>query len=201
VVGRRRTKDHYSKQAERENYPARSIYKLEEIDKRVKLLRSGDRVLDLGAAPGSWSLYAAQKVGKGGTVWAVDSSPLKVAVPPNIEYLEADVMEESFLDYLNNVIEEKLDVVLSDMAPRTTGHKFVDQSRSFNLFSRALEIARLKLRPGGRFAGKIFFGEDFNQASENVKNLFEKKRIIKPKSVRKESYEVYITGLNRHSSK
>ena len=197
MVGRRRTKDHYSKQAARENYPARSIYKLEEIDKRVKLLRTGDRVLDLGAAPGSWSLYAAQRVGKGGIVWAVDSSPLKVAVPPNIEYFEADVMEESFFDYLNNVIEEKLDVVLSDMAPRTTGHKFVDQSRSFNLFSRALEIARLKLRPGGRFAGKIFFGEDFNRASENVKNLFEKKRIIKPKSVRKESYEVYITGLNR----
>ena len=197
MSGRPRARDHYSKRAKAENYPARSVYKLEEIDLRTRLLRSGDRVIDLGAAPGSWTLYAANKVGDRGQVVAVDRSALGVGVPSNVVFVEADVFELD-AEALRELGGEKgFDAVISDMAPRTSGHRFVDQSRSFELFSRALEIAALTLRPGGRFTGKIFFGEDFEVARNMMRGLFSKERVMKPSSVRSESFEVYLVGLNR----
>jgi 23S rRNA (uridine2552-2'-O)-methyltransferase len=197
VSGRSRTRDHYSKRAKSENYPARSVYKLEEIDRRVRLLRSGDKVLDLGAAPGSWTLYAAQKAGANGLVVAIDRAPLSVGVPSNVVVIQDDALTYD-IDALGELGGDKgFDAVISDMAPRTSGHKFVDQSRSFILFSRALEIAAAVLRPGGRFAGKIFLGEDFENARNQVRELFAKARVMKPSSIRSESYEIYIVGLDK----
>jgi 23S rRNA (uridine2552-2'-O)-methyltransferase len=129
---------------------------------------------------------------------AVDRQPLTIGEPGNVLFLEADVLTLDLADLQALLIDhKKLDVVISDMAPRTSGHRFVDQTRSFNLFSRALEIAEKLLRPGGRFAGKIFQGEDFETARSNLRALFNQTRIIRPKSVRQESYEIYLVGLNK----
>lgn len=195
--GRRQTADHYAKRAKRERYPARSIYKLEEIDRRVRLLHSGDKVLDLGAYPGSWSLYAAGKVGKNGLVVAVDRIPIAVGGSSNIVTVESDALSIEPQKLLALCPTAFFDVVVSDMAPRTSGNRFVDQSRSFELFKRALELAKATCRPGGNFVGKIFHGEEFDRARGCVRDLFKIVRAIKPASVRSESYEIYLVGLGR----
>ena len=195
--GRRQTSDHFAKRAKREKYPARSIYKLEEIDRRVRLLRPGNKVLDLGASPGSWTLYAAEKVGQNGLVVSVDRVPTAIGGQANIIAVEADAMSidpESLLDLGSTT---GFDAVVSDMAPRTSGHRFVDQSRSFELFQRALEIARATCRPGGNFAGKIFHGGEFDNARSSVRDLFGRVRAIRPASVRSHSFEIYLVGLGR----
>ena len=193
--GRRRTQDHFGRRARREKYPARSIYKLEEIDRKVRLFRRGQVVLDLGAAPGSWTMYASDKVGPSGRVIAVDRAELTIGIPPNVTFLQADALAIDPDELGTEVGIERFDSVISDMAPRTSGHRFVDQTRSFNLFSRALEIARSTLKPGGSFAGKIFQGEDFENARDMVRDAFEKARIIRPVSVRSESFEIYLVGI------
>jgi 23S rRNA (uridine2552-2'-O)-methyltransferase len=198
MSGRRRTADHYAKRAKRERFPARSVYKLREIDEKTRLIRRNDRVLDLGAAPGSWTMLASEKVGAGGLVLAVDKHPLAIGEPGNVLFLEADVLTLDLAELEALLTDDKkLDVVISDMAPRTSGHRFVDQTRSFGLFSRALEIAEKLLRPGGRFAGKIFQGEAFGTARGGLAALFNQTKIMRPKSVRQESYEIYLVGLNR----
>lgn len=195
--GRRQTADHFAKRAKRERYPARSIYKLEEIDRRVRLLRPGDKVLDLGASPGSWTLYAAEKVGKNGLVVSVDRVPSAIGNQSNIVTVKADAMTIDPKTLLDLGSTNGFDAVVSDMAPRTSGHRFVDQSRSFALFQRALEIARATCRSGGNFAGKIFHGEEFDNARSSVRDLFDRVRVIRPTSVRSQSYEIYLVGLGR----
>ncbi len=195
--GQRQGRDHYAKRASREKYPARSIYKLEEIDRRVQLFKKGHKVLDLGAAPGSWTLYAAKQVGKKGKVVAIDRAALSVGVPSNVIAIEADALALDPEELKASTGIKGFHAVISDMAPRTSGHKFVDQSRSFALFSRALELAVALVLPKGAFVGKIFQGEDFENARRELKKHFTKVRIIKPKSVRSESYEIYLVGLGR----
>jgi len=197
VGGPRRTADHYSKRARAERYPARSIYKLEEIDRRVRLIRPGFSVLDLGAAPGSWTLYASKKVGPKGRVVAVDRAALTVGTPANVVYVQADALAIDPPALLAEVGGNGFDAVISDMAPRTSGHRFVDQSRSFELFCRAVELAQALCRRGGGFVGKIFQGGDFDVARDRVREHFEEVRVIRPASVRSESYEVYLVGLRR----
>ena len=196
--GRRRTRDHFAKKAKKEHFPARSVYKLQEIDQKTNIVRRNDTLVDLGAAPGSWTLYAADKVGPNGLVIAVDKQPLTVGTANQVLFLQEDVMEME-ISALEDILsgDRRVDAVLSDMAPHTSGHRFVDQSRSFNLFSRALDIADRLVRHGGRFAAKIFQGEDFELARSNVAALFTTVKIIRPKSVRQESYEIYLVGLNR----
>lgn len=195
--GPRRTADHFSKRARAEHYPARSIYKLEEIDRRVRLLKPGHSVLDLGAAPGSWTLYAAKKVGPSGRVVAVDRAALTVGTPANAVYIQADALAIDPAELLARVGGGGFDAVISDMAPATSGHRFVDQSRSFALFCRAAELAGALCRPGGGFVGKIFQGEDFETARGNLRELFAEVKVIRPQSVRTESYELYLVGLRR----
>ena len=197
MTGRRRGSDHFSRRARAENYPARSIYKLEEIDRRLGLLRRGALVLDLGAAPGSWTLYAAERVGPEGRVIAIDRAALTVRLPGNVETLEADALAVDPAALLERTSGRRFDAVISDMAPSTSGDRFVDQSRSFQLFGRALEIAAELTAPGGHFIGKIFQGPDFEEARRQVRAAFEKARVLRPRSVRTESYEVYLVGLSR----
>ena len=195
---RSRGNDHYARRAKKERYPARSVYKLESIDRKTRLIRKRDKVVDLGASPGSWTMYASEKVGKDGFVVAIDLNPLTVATPANVLFLQEDVLEID-ADLLADVLQDdkRVDVVVSDMAPKTSGHRFVDQARSFNLFMQAVEIADRLLRPGGRFAGKIFQGEDFEAARGRLRELFDTVKIIRPDAVRSESYEIYLVGLNR----
>ncbi len=200
MAGRRRNPDHLARRARAESYPARSVYKLEEIDRRVALLGRGALVLDLGAAPGSWTLYAAGRVGPEGRVIAVDRSPLTVRLPGNAEAVEADALAIDPAAMLERTGGRRFDAVISDMAPRTSGDRFVDQSRSFALFCRALELACGLVTPGGHFVGKIFQGGDFEEARERVRATFDKARVLRPRGVRTESYEVYLVGLSRHAA-
>ena len=181
--------DRFTVAAKKAGFPARSVFKLEEIDRRVRIFRPGMRVLDLGAAPGSWALFAAHRVGGKGRVLAIDLQPIAVAMPANVEVRQGDAF----------VFEEggPFDVVLSDMAPSTTGVRFTDQSRSFDLFMRALEVAERTLAPGGSFVGKIFMGEDLPKARAKVRELFRKERLIRPEGTRASSYEVFVVGENR----
>ncbi|HKQ68492.1 MAG TPA: RlmE family RNA methyltransferase [Polyangiaceae bacterium] len=187
-----RRPDHFTREAKQRGFPARSVFKLEEIDRRVRLLRPGQRVLDLGAAPGSWSLYAAGRIGPGGKLLAMDLSPLAGAPPPNAQFREGDALSLSTADL---ALFAPYDVVLSDMAPRTTGTREADQAQSFELFMRALDIAEALLTPGGSFVGKIFMGADFSNAKKRVKQLFETERTIRPEGTRGSSFEIFLAGL------
>jgi 23S rRNA (uridine2552-2'-O)-methyltransferase len=189
-----RRPDHFTREARERGYPARSVAKLEEIDRRVRLLRPGLRVLDLGAAPGSWSLYAAQRIGATGRLLAVDLQPLRTQLPPQATFAIADVFAAP-LDQIS--IYAPYDLVLSDMAPRTTGMPAADQAQSFDLFARSLELAATLLRPGGNFVGKIFMGPDFPEAKRRVKALFATERAIRSEATRGSSFELFLLGLSR----
>lgn len=189
MAHRRRHQDSYGRRAKREGYAARSVYKLQEIDEKVGLLRRGARVLDLGAYPGSWTAFAAERVQAEGKVLGLDIQAFRGVLPKHAEMRKEDVFE---------VDPETLgtfDVVMSDMAPSTTGHRFTDQARSFALFMRALEIATLVLVPGGSFVAKIFQGGDFPEAKKAVADRFEKVRIVRPHATRTESIETFVVGL------
>ena len=183
--------DHYSQQAKKERFPARSVYKLEEIQKKHRLIKKGDTVLDLGCAPGSWLLYAAKLTGPKGRVIGVDLKPLSIQVSPHIKIISADVFT---LDIES--LEKDFNVVLSDMAPATTGHKAVDAARSYNLCETALKIAQSILLPGGSFVCKVFQGPDFNLFLDAVRAGFKGLKIFKPQSSRKASKEIYVIGLD-----
>ncbi|MFO0590092.1 MAG: RlmE family RNA methyltransferase [Polyangiaceae bacterium] len=189
--------DSFTKAAKAQGYPARSVFKLEEIDRRTRLFRQGQRVLDLGAAPGSWSKYAAEKVGANGRVLAVDLSEIRAAMPPNVTCVQGDVFALSD-EELSRV--GPYDVVISDMAPATTGTRFADQARSFELFLRAVDLAERALKPGGHFVGKLFMSDDFSKAKERVRLLFSEVRVLRPEATRSVSYEVFVVGLGRKAA-
>ena len=186
--------DRFTAKAHKEGFAARSIYKLEEIDRRLRLVRQGMRVLDLGAAPGSWTQYLAQKVGGKGAVVALDLNPLRVAVPAYVQAREMDV--------LNVPVEEvaalgPFDLVVSDMAPHTTGVRDADVARSVELVERAVAIADASLKPGGALLVKIFQGSGFEEVRALFRARFDELRIVKPEASRKESIEIYLAGLGR----
>lgn len=194
-------RDHYFLKAKQDNYPARSVYKLKEMDARFKLLRPGLKVLDLGAAPGSWTLYAAQRVGAQGLVLACDLQATETHFPPNVLFMQEDVFEQS--PEFQALLEQTgpFDLVVSDMAPRTTGTKFTDQARSFELCMAALELAKARLKPGGGFVCKIFMGPDFQQLNQAMKQVFKPVKTFKPASSRAESKEIFQIGLNYNPQK
>ena len=187
--------DHYSERAKKERYPARSVYKLKEAQKKYRLIRKGDQVLDLGCSPGSWLLYAAELTGKRGKVLGIDLKPVTIQIPSQAETLEADILtiDRSWIE--KEGFTSRFNVVLSDMAPATTGNKAIDTERSYQLCQAALNIAQLALRPGGSFVCKIFQGEEFKRFSDSVRNRFKTHKIFKPQSSRKVSKEIYIIGM------
>jgi 23S rRNA (uridine2552-2'-O)-methyltransferase len=182
--------DAYSRQAKKDKYPARSVYKLQEIQKKHHLIKKGHKVLDLGCCPGSWLLYVARQTGSSGKVVGIDLNPVSIQVPSHVHVLTADV-----LDLDAGALDKAFNVVLSDMAPATTGNKTVDTARSINLCESALYIAKTVLVPGGSFVCKVFQGSDFNSFSEQVRIAFETRKIFKPRSSRKESKEIFVIGL------
>ena len=187
--------DHYSERAKKERYPARSVFKLKEAQKKFRLIRKGDRVLDLGCSPGSCLLYAAELTGKRGRVLGIDLKAIRIKLPPQTETLTADILtiDRAWLD--ERELGNRFNVVLSDMAPATSGNKGLDAARSFQLCQAALTIAEMVLKPGGTFMCKIFQGEEFKEFSDIVKNRFKRHKIFKPQSSRKESNEIFIVGL------
>lgn len=186
--------DHHTRAAKAKGFPARSVFKLEEIDRRCKLLAPGHRVVDLGAAPGSWSLYVANRIGAEGRLLSVDLSPITQTFPGHVTVVEGDALDLS-LDL--HASFAPYDVVLSDMAPKTGGDKFQNAARSYNLFTGALGVARTHGRPGSHFVGKLFMGEDFEAAKRDVAELFGRTVVLRPPSTRKTSVEVFLVGLGR----
>lgn len=181
--------DHYSRKAKKERFPARSVYKLQEMQQKYNLIKNGDRILDLGCSPGSWLLYAAKLTGNKGLVAGIDLKPVTINVPPHVTIYTGDIFSfDSFSESIGN----EFNVVINDMAPSTTGIKNVDSARSYNLCRAALEAAQNVLLPNGSFVCKIFQGEDFKQFSDSVKSCFATCSIFKPKSSRKASKEIYI---------
>ena len=188
--------DHYSEQAKKERYPARSVYKLKQAQRKFRLIRKDDQVLGLGCSPGSWLLYAAELTGKHGKVLGIDLKPVTIKIPSQAETLKADILTIDRAWIENENLANRFNVVLSDMAPATTGNKMIDAERSYQLCQAALNIAQMALRPDGSFICKIFQGEEFKKFSDSVRSRFKNHKIFKPQSSRKESKEIYIIGMN-----
>ena len=180
------------KRAKAEGYAGRAVYKLQEIDKRFRLLARGRRVLDLGCWPGSWMQYTAGRVGEDGRVVGLDLREVEIALPSTCKSFVGDVDEVD-----PKALLEKFgvfDVVLSDMAPNTSGDSGTDRLRSEMLFSRALYIATVVLRPGGHFAAKVFQGGGFPQLLKDVRAAFSECKPLHTKGTRTGSPEHYIVG-------
>jgi 23S rRNA (uridine2552-2'-O)-methyltransferase len=193
----RKVQDHYFKKAKKEKYPARSVYKLEEAQKKHQFIKSGDTVLDFGFYPGSWSIYAARVVGPQGLVVGIDlqdAKKISFANAAEIMWLCDDIMSDDIVEKVQE-IRKTFSVVLSDMAPRTSGNKWVDQQQSLSLVRRVLELSAILLKKDGNFYVKVFEGEDFKEFVDSVRKSFKTVKIVKPKSSRSESREVFVLGL------
>lgn len=192
--------DFYTQQAKKENYPSRSVYKLKEIDEKFRLFKKGDKILDLGCAPGSWMLYIAEKVGKKGKVVGLDIQEIKIPLQGNMFFVKADVFKVRASGDLCLTLNDKYQGVVSDLAPKTSGIRARDASMSLLLVERTLEIAKKVLMKGGNFVCKVFEGENSERfLKEAAKNFcFVKK--FKPKATTKGSREFYCVtkGFNEN---
>jgi 23S rRNA (uridine2552-2'-O)-methyltransferase len=184
-----RKHEFYTRLAREEGYPARSVYKLKEIDEKFHLIKKGDKVLDLGSAPGSWTLYLSRKVGNKGRVFGFDLEEIKIPLPSNVIFSQKDiaVLEES--DF-----KEKYQAVVADLSPKTSGISEIDVARSLELSLNALEIAKVALKKGGNFVCKIFETETTAMFFKKVEADFKYAKRFRPKAVIKGSREFYIIG-------
>jgi 23S rRNA (uridine2552-2'-O)-methyltransferase len=190
--------DYYRSRARAEGYVARAVYKLKEVDEKYRLLKPGQRVLDLGCSPGSWLQYIASRVGPGGLVLGVDVSPLAIEVAPPLHFVQGEAASID-LEAIR-AVSPVFDVVLSDLAPKTTGQRQVDQQRSLELAHLAWDWARQLLREGGHFLVKVFEGPDTAALAAVLKKNFSGCRRIKPAGSRPASRELYFLGLNRRGA-
>ena len=196
----RRGEDHFSRLAKQKGYPARSVFKLEEIQERFRLLRPGDRVLDIGAAPGSWSRFCLER--QRCRVVAVDLVEVSVEPPHGQEafsFVQGSIMDSEVAERL--AARGPYNVVLSDAAPKTSGSSLVDTEASLELARRVLEMARGCLEPGGNLVIKVFQGGGEAELLKRMKSLFARARAFKPGASRRESRETYLLGFSyRHKS-
>ncbi|AOE48975.1 23S rRNA methyltransferase [Kangiella sediminilitoris] len=185
--------DPYVKRSQKEGYRSRAVYKLEELDKKYKLIKPGCTIVDLGAAPGGWSQYAAYKVGDKGKIFALDI--LQMDPLPDVDFIKGDFREEAVLNQLMSAIgEQKATLVLSDMAPNMSGMDAIDQPKAMYLAELALELARDVLSQGGSYVVKVFQGEGFDEYIRECRASFSKVMIRKPDASRDRSREVYVIG-------
>ena len=195
---RNQGQDRYFRQAKAEGYRARSAYKLQEINDKYRVIRSGDRVLDIGAAPGSWSQVTRELVGGNGLVVAVDLQ----AIQPlsGVTIIKGDIREPAVRAQLEAAAGDDLfNTVISDIAPSTTGVQVTDHARSIELSLFALTIALQLLRKGGNFVTKVFAGEDFDTLLALTRRYFRRATAFDPDATRKESKETFIVANNLHA--
>ena len=194
MSGQRELHDHYFREAKRNGYRSRAAYKLIEIDEKRHILKKGDLVLDLGAAPGSWLQVVSQRIGPDGKVIGVDLSAIDGALPENVVILQDDVTtltQSSFAD------ETVFDVILSDMAPNTTGNKTIDHHGSVRLCHTALDLATTMLKTGGNLVMKVLEGEAYPELLNRASDSFDTAKGYKPKASRSISSEMFIVCLGR----
>ena len=182
--------DPFVQRAQREGLRSRAVFKLEEIDRREKLLKGGSVCLDLGAAPGAWSQYAAGRVGRRGRVVASDILPMPQI--PGVEFVQGDLREPEVFERVRALVPAEADVVLSDMAPRMSGIDVTDQARALELAELALEMATRVLKPGGDALIKTFQGGGFGDLVQAVRGSFARVTPLKPAASRSRSPEIYL---------
>ena len=185
--------DVYVKEANKQGLRSRAVFKLDEINSKDKLIRSAMTVVDLGAAPGSWSQWAVEKVGLKGKVIACDILPMDSIA--GVDFLQGDFREEVVLNaLLDRIGDKKVDVVLSDMAPNMSGNPGIDQPKSMYLVELALEMCREVLVKDGSFIVKVFMGAEYESFMNEVRKLFKSVKTRKPDSSRARSREVYLVA-------
>ena len=189
--------DPYVKEANKRGLRSRAYFKLEELQKKDALMKSGHTVVDLGAAPGGWSQYAVSQVNDSGTVIACDILPMDALV--GVDFLQGDFREQDVLDSLLTRIDgTNVDLVMSDMAPNLSGNDAIDQAGSMYLVELALDMCHQVLKKNGKFVVKVFQGEGFEAYVKEVRKSFKTVKIRKPEASRPRSREVYLvaTGFN-----
>jgi 23S rRNA (uridine2552-2'-O)-methyltransferase len=188
--------DHYVKMAQQKGFRSRSAFKLLELQEKYLLIKPGMVVVDLGAAPGGWCQVARPLVGKSGQLIALDI--LEMEPLEGVEFIHGDFTEDESLQTLEGVLRDrKVDLVLSDMAPNMSGMSTIDQAKAMYLAELALEFVRSHLKPGGDYVVKLFQGTDFDGYVREVRSLFNKVQVRKPKASRPRSREVYLLARER----
>lgn len=197
ATSRRDKADSYTLRAHREGYPARSVYKLEEIQQQNRIVKPGDKVLDVGAAPGSWTLYTHRELLKGnGEIIAVDLNPLNLnPVPPTVTAYVGDAFSKEIREKLTS--HGPFDAIISDAAPLTTGNRTVDTTRSEYLAEQVVWLAKEQLKQHGNLVIKIFQGGGQQKLLIEMRKMFAKAKTLKPKACRTDSFETYLIGLDR----
>jgi len=186
-------RDLYVRLSKKEGFRSRAVFKLKEIDEKYKILKNGISLIDLGAAPGSWSQYAAKKI-KNGKILSIDIQHIEQI--ENTFQIKGDFTDTSYQNKIKNYFKNKVDVIISDMAANTTGNKYVDSISTGELCISAIEFSREILNLNGIFVSKIFMGASFNDVVKEAKNTFKEIKIYKPKASRKESKESFIICKN-----
>ncbi len=186
--------DQYSKKAREQGYRARSIFKLEEIQDKFKLIKSGDNVLDLGAAPGSFLQYISKIVGENGGAIGIDLQKIESLRLSNVETYVGDIFDDKVYTQIDI---DQFDVITSDLAPKTSGVAFMDGGRSFDLNLKVLEVCEKHLKKGGNAVMKILSGFSEGELVGPAKQMFKQVRKMRPKAIRKSSGESYIVCLKK----
>lgn len=192
-----RPKDHYFQKAKQEGLRARSAFKVDEILKRFSVVKKGNAVLDLGAAPGGFLQILADAVGAAGRVIGVDIVAIRPFTQKWVTTAVLDVLADDFDAKLRALYDGPFDAVISDMAPKTSGIRQTDEARSLRLAGKALEIAVTRGKPGSHFVAKVFMGGDFEEFRDQVRASFEDVKVVRPEATRGASMEVYLVGLRR----
>jgi len=191
---REHIREHFYRMAKSEGYRSRASFKLKQLNKRYGLLRRGDVVVDLGAAPGGWLQVAMEAVGEDGFVLGVDVQKIAKFPSSNVATIVADITKQETRGVIKAGIPRAADIVVSDASPSISGVRDVDQARSIELARAALSIAEDVLAPGGKFLVKVFQGEMFDDFLKDVKQKFEFVKVSKPMASRKGSAEIYVVG-------
>ncbi|MCX6660280.1 MAG: RlmE family RNA methyltransferase [Candidatus Bathyarchaeota archaeon] len=192
---RKRQRDQYFRLAKEKGYRSRAAFKLKQIIRSYKFIARGDRVIELGAAPGGWTQVVAETVGNNGYVLGVDVQPISPLDYPQVGFVTLDIASELAAKTITDKLPAKVDVVLSDMSPNISGTWELDHSRQIHLARKSFEIAQLKLRIGGNFLVKVFQGSELDTYLQEVRTSFRTVRLVRPPATRASSAELYVLGL------
>lgn len=191
----KRTKDFFYKQAKEVGAVARSFFKIEDLDRKFRLVKPKMRIMDIGSAPGSWIQYLLTKIGEEGFIYAIDLNPLHISVPENVIFDQKNLFDITPEEIKNS--HGMFDLIISDVAPRTTGSDFVDQTKSYDLVEHVRQIAMVVLKKNANMICKMYQSGDTKKFTDHMKEIFVEVKIQKPESSRKQSREIFVVGLSK----
>ncbi len=195
-MGRYVRKDRFYQKAKEQGLPSRASFKIEEIIQKFSFVKKGSRVLDLGAAPGGWTVILSRTIGPQGHIWGIDRLPLKDVGGANISFFQGDIFGEETQSWLDLELKgKKLDAICSDLSPNISGIYFKDALASVELAQKSLSLCQKYLTMGGNWVAKVFPGKEFQEFDQEVRANFGRRKIFEPQSTRKSSKEIYVLGL------